>query len=189
MSRVLVENNGFWPETAGNSFLPWSTWFDPYWPSELGFGLKWRFWPETHFFYPGRHDLTRITPVNLVLVWNDGFDLKLIFYPSRHDLTRIIPVNSVLVGNDGFDPKQPENHFWWKDVVDSVAPQKKISARHRLAIFRCCVWLNLVRWSRHLVIDFGILGNRMYWSCQRFTGKGLVVVKEGISTLNAPYLR
>ena len=49
--------------------------------------------------------------------------------------------------------------------------------------------LNLVRWSRHLVIDFGLLGNRMYWSCQRFVGKGLVVVREGISTPNTPYLR
>ena len=36
------------------------------------------------------------------------------------------------------------------------------------------VCLNLVRWSRHLVIDFGLLGNRMYWSCQRFASKGLV---------------
>ena len=51
------------------------------------------------------------------------------------------------------------------------------------------VALLLVRWSRHLVIDFGLLGNRMYWSCQRFAGKGLVVVREGISTPNAPYLR
>ncbi|KAJ6858011.1 hypothetical protein NC652_040523 [Populus alba x Populus x berolinensis] len=39
--------------------------------------------------------------------------------------------------------------------------------------------LEFVRWSRHLVIDFGLLGNRMYWSCQRFAGKGLVVVREG----------
>jgi hypothetical protein len=54
--------------------------------------------------------------------------------------------------------------------------------------FVCCL-LWLVRWSRHLVIDCGLLGNRMYWSCQRFMGKGLVVVREGISTPNAPYLR
>ena len=39
-------------------------------------------------------------------------DLKLIFHPSRHGLTRIDPVNSVLVENDGFDPKQPENSFF-----------------------------------------------------------------------------
>ena len=49
--------------------------------------------------------------------------------------------------------------------------------------------LELVRWSSHLVIDCGLLGNQMYWSCQRFTGKELVVVREGISTPNAPYLR
>jgi hypothetical protein len=29
----------------------------------------------------------------------------------------------------------------------------------------------------------------VYWSCQRFTGKGLVVVREGISIPNTPYLR
>ena len=54
---------------------------------------------------------------------------------------------------------------------------------------RYCVAFALVRWSRHLVIDFGLLGNRMYWSCQRFTSKGLVVAREGISTPSAPYLR
>ena len=53
--------------------------------------------------------------------------------------------------------------------------------------FRCSFCL--VRWSRHLVINCGLLGNRMYWSCLRFMGKGLVVVREGISTTNAPYLR
>jgi hypothetical protein len=30
---------------------------------------------------------------------------------------------------------------------------------------------------------------QMYWSCQRFTGKGLVVTRKGISTPSAPYLR
>jgi hypothetical protein len=58
--------------------------------------------------------------------------LKLIFYLSRHGLTRIDPVDSVLVENDGFDPKRPETHFYpgrhgltrwtrflWKDAVDS----------------------------------------------------------------------
>jgi len=31
--------------------------------------------------------------------------LKLIFYLGRHGLTRIDPVDSVLVENDGFEPK------------------------------------------------------------------------------------
>ena len=57
----------------------------------------------------------------------------------------------------------------------------------RFYLFVDLLWL--VRWSRHLVIDCGLLGNRMYWSYQRFAGKGLVVVREGISTPNAPYLR
>jgi hypothetical protein len=69
-------------------------------------------------FYPGRHGLSRIDPVNSVLVKNNGFDPKLIFYPGRHDLTRIDLVNSVLVKNDGFDPKRPETHFF--TLVDMV---------------------------------------------------------------------
>jgi hypothetical protein len=67
-------------------FLTRSTWFDPYWPDGIGFDQKWRFWLET--------------------AW------KVIFYPSRHGLTRIDPVDSVLTVNDGFDPKQPENSFF-----------------------------------------------------------------------------
>ena len=35
----------------------------------------------------------------------------------------------------------------------------KKSARHRLAIFRCYVLIWLVRWSRHLVFNWGLLGN------------------------------
>ena len=110
VNSVLVENDGFDPKQPETHFLPWLTWFDQYWPGELGLGRKWRFWPET--------------------AW------KLIFYPGRHGLTSIDPVNSVLAENDGFDPKQPENSFftlvdmvwpvltrwtwsWWKDAVDS----------------------------------------------------------------------
>jgi hypothetical protein len=52
-------------------------------------------------FYPGRHGLTRIDPVNSVLVKNDGFDPKLIFYPDRHGLTRIDPVDLVLMERCG----------------------------------------------------------------------------------------
>ena len=56
--------------------------------------------------------------------------------------------------------------------TSNVAPQKKKSksgARHRLAIFFSYVAfaLNSVRWSRHLVIHWGLLGNLMYWFCQR----------------------
>jgi hypothetical protein len=53
---------------------------------------------------------------------------KLTFYPGRHGLTRIDPVDSVLVGNDGFDPKQLETHFlpWstWFDPVDLVLMER-----------------------------------------------------------------
>jgi hypothetical protein len=68
----------------------------------------------------------------------------------------------------------------------SVARQK-IRAASAGNLF--VVMFDLIRWSRHLVIDCGLLGNRMYWSCQRFAGKGLVVIREGISTPNTPYLR
>ena len=59
--------------------------FDGYQPSEPGFWSK-----------------------MIVLTRNSS---KLIFYPVRHGLTRIDPVDSVLVKNDGFDPKRPETHF------------------------------------------------------------------------------
>jgi len=41
------KNNSFDPKRHETHFLSWSTWFEPYWPGELGFGQKWRFWPET----------------------------------------------------------------------------------------------------------------------------------------------
>jgi hypothetical protein len=47
VNSVLVKNDGFDPKRPETHFLPWSTWFDPYWLGELGFGQKWRFWPET----------------------------------------------------------------------------------------------------------------------------------------------
>ena len=78
----------------------------------------------------------------------------------------------------------------------SISSSIKLVARWKiprgigLAIFLfVVVCLNLVHWSRHLVIYWRLLGNRMYWSCQRFADKGLVVVRKGISTPNAPYLR
>jgi hypothetical protein len=39
--------------------------------------------------------------VDSVLAENDGFDPKLIFYPDRHGLTRIDPVDSVLMEKYG----------------------------------------------------------------------------------------
>jgi hypothetical protein len=107
---VLTKNNSFDPKWHETHFLSQSTWLNPYWPSRLSFDRKWRFWPET--------------------AW------KLVFYPCRHGLTRIDPVESVLTENDGFDPKRPENSFFtlvnmvwpiltrwnrflWKDAVDS----------------------------------------------------------------------
>ena len=69
-------------------FLPWSTWFDPYWPGWLGFDIndcfdrKWQFWPETSWkliFYPGRHGLTRIDQVKSVFIERCGWFEKNIF--------------------------------------------------------------------------------------------------------------
>jgi hypothetical protein len=60
VNLVLVENDSFDPKRHETHFLPWSTWFDPYWPGELGFDPK---RPETHFlpwstwfdpYWPGR---------------------------------------------------------------------------------------------------------------------------------------
>jgi len=63
------------------------------------------------------------------------------------------------------------------------------SARHRAGDFSLSFCFDWFVGSRHLVINCGLLGNRIYWSCQRFMDKRLVVVREGISTPNAPYLR
>jgi len=82
VNSVLVENDGFDPKRHETHFLPWSTWFDPYWPGGLGFGWKWRFWPETtrnSFF-------TLIDMVWLVLTrwtrfwWKDAVDSRKIYF-------------------------------------------------------------------------------------------------------------
>jgi len=97
VNSVFVENDGFDPEMAWNSFF---TLIDMVWPVLT----RWtRFWLKMTV-------LTRNGP-------------KLIFYPGRHGLTRIDPVNSVLVENDGFDPKRPETHFLpWSTWFDPYWP-------------------------------------------------------------------
>jgi hypothetical protein len=72
VNLVLVENDSFDPKRHETHFLPWSTWFDPYWPGELGFDPK-------LIFYPGRHGLTRIDPVHSVLMERCGWLEKNIF--------------------------------------------------------------------------------------------------------------
>ena len=70
VNLVLVGNDGFDPKQPANHFLPWSTWFDSYYPGELGCGRKWRFWPETarkSFF----------TLVDMVWPGGLGFDGKM----------------------------------------------------------------------------------------------------------------
>jgi len=82
VNSVLVKNDGFDPKRPETHFLPWSTWFDPYWPGELGFDQKWRFWPETtrnSFF-------TLIDMVWPVLTWwtrfwwKDAVDSRKIYF-------------------------------------------------------------------------------------------------------------
>ena len=56
------------------------------------------------------------------------------------------------------------NEFLSKIVIYCVARRKKSHTRGigwRFISF-VVIGLNLVRWSRHLVIDCGLLGNRMY---------------------------
>jgi len=112
---VLTWWTRFWPEMTvltrkrpETHFLSWSTWFDPYWPGELGFGQKWRFWHETarnSFFilvdmvWPVLTWWTRFWSKITVLTRNGP---KLIFYPGRHGLTRIDPVDLVLMERCGW---------------------------------------------------------------------------------------
>jgi len=51
----------------------------------------------------------RVLTKKITVLTQNG--MKLIFYLGRHGLSRIDPVNLVLVKNDGFDPKRPETHF------------------------------------------------------------------------------
>jgi len=50
VNSVLVKNNGFDPKRPETHFLPWSTWFDPYWPGRLGFDGKMRLTREKYIF-------------------------------------------------------------------------------------------------------------------------------------------
>jgi len=57
-------------------FLPSSTWFDSYWPGGISFDRRWRFWHGTAWeliFYPGRHSLTYIDPVESVFMERCGW--------------------------------------------------------------------------------------------------------------------
>jgi len=129
VDRVLTKNNSFDPKWPKTHFLSQSTWFDSYWPGGLDFDRKWRFWPETTrklIFYPGRHGLTRIDPVNSILAENDGYDPK---RPETHFLPWSTwfdpywPGDLVLVENDGFDPKRPKTHFLpWLTWFDPYWP-------------------------------------------------------------------
>jgi len=54
---VLTRWDRFWPKMTvltrnglKTHFLPWSTWFDSYWPGGLGFYWKWRLTREKYFF-------------------------------------------------------------------------------------------------------------------------------------------
>jgi hypothetical protein len=70
-----------------------------------------KFWPKmtwNSFFIPV--DMVGPVLTRWTRFWRETAR-KLIFYPGRHGLTRIDPVDSVLVENDGFDPKQPETHY------------------------------------------------------------------------------
>jgi hypothetical protein len=112
---VLTWWTRFWPEMTvltrkrpETHFLPWSTWFDPYWLGGFSFERKWRFWPETAWnsfftlvdmFWPVLTRWTRFWPKMTVLTRNGP---KLIFYPGRHGLTRIDLVDSVLTERCGW---------------------------------------------------------------------------------------
>jgi len=80
------------------NFLPWSTWFDPYWPGELGFGRKWRFWPETHFL-PWWTWFDPYWPGGL------GFGRKWRFWPETHFLPWSTWFDPYWPGGLGFDGK------------------------------------------------------------------------------------
>jgi len=95
MDSVLTENDGFDPKRLKTHFLPWSTWFDPYWLGGLGFDQKWRFWPKTHF-------LPWSTCFDPYWLGGLSFDPKTHFLLGRHGLTCIDQVESVLMERCGW---------------------------------------------------------------------------------------
>jgi len=104
---VLTWWTRFWPKNGLKLiFLPWSTWFDPYWLGGLGFDRKWRFWPET--------------------AWNLFFTLVDMVWPVLTRWTRFWSKMMVLTRKLIFylaDMVWPVltrwNRFLWKDAVDS----------------------------------------------------------------------
>ena len=86
---VLTWWTRFWPEMTvltrkrpETHFLPWSTWFDPYWLGGLGLDRKWRFWPETarnSFFTLVDMVWPVLTRWNQFL-WKDAVDSRKIFF-------------------------------------------------------------------------------------------------------------
>ncbi|KAJ6881197.1 hypothetical protein NC651_027912 [Populus alba x Populus x berolinensis] len=72
----------------------------------------------------------------------------------------------------------------------SVAPPKKSSARHRLAIyFSLLRELDSVRWESPPSNLLKATRKPDGLVLSEIAGKGLVVVREGITNPNAPYLR
>jgi len=113
---VLTWWTRFWPEMTvltrkrpETHFLPWLTWFDPYWLGGLGFDRKWRFWPENGLkliFYPGRHGLTVLTRWTRFwpeTAWNSFFTLVDMFWPVLTRWTRFWPENSFFTWPTWFD--------------------------------------------------------------------------------------
>ena len=50
VDSVLVKNNSLDPKRPETHFLPWSTWFDPYWPGRFSFDGKMRLTREKYIF-------------------------------------------------------------------------------------------------------------------------------------------
>jgi len=103
VDSILTEYDGFDPKRPETHFLPWSTWFDPYWCGGLGFDPK---RPETRFlpwstwfdsYWLGGLGFDRKWRFWLEMAWNSFFTLVDMVWP-------------VLTW---------WNRFLWKDAVDS----------------------------------------------------------------------
>ena len=73
VNRVLTQKWWFDPKMTVSTrnimkthFLPWSTWFDPYWPGEIGFLWKMTVLTENDGFDPKRHENSFFTLVDMV---------------------------------------------------------------------------------------------------------------------------
>jgi len=161
VDSVLVKMTFFNRNDLKTHFLPWSTWFDPYWSGGLGFGRKWRFWPETSW----NSFFTLIDMVWPVLTrwtrfwWKDVVDSRKIYFWILNFFLNFFGFLWIII-----EIKQHSRKSWWiqnwvttmllkgifKILFLISIPREIVVANKRVSSL-ICFWSFLNNW-----IPFGI---------------------------------